>query len=132
MIRALGATVLAAHGLIHLIGFVVPWRLAVVDGFASRTTALGGVLALGDVGARMVGLAWLVLAIGFVVAAVATLRGVSWAAALTALLALASIVVSVLGLPETGAGIVVNLGILAALAWVAFGRGRTAAAVARA
>jgi len=132
MIRALGATVLAAHGLIHLIGFVVPWRLAVVDGFASRTTALGGVLALGDGGARMVGLAWLVLAIGFVVAAVATLRGVSWAAALTALLALASIVVSVLGLPETGAGIVVNLGILAALAWVAFGRGRTAAAVARA
>ena len=94
MIRALGAAVLAAHGLLHLIGFVVPWRIAVVDGFADRTTALGGVLALGDGGAR--------------------------------------ILVCVLGLPETGAGIVVNLGILAALAWAAFGRGRTAAAVARA
>lgn len=127
MIKALGAALLAGHGLIHLIGFVVPWRIAVMDGFAYRTTALGGAMALGDAGARVVGVAWLVLAIGFVVAAVATWRGASWAAAVTAVLAAASIIVCVLGLPETGAGIVVNIGILAVLAWAAYGRGRTPA-----
>lgn len=128
MTKALGVALLAAHGLIHLIGFVVPWRLAVVDGFAYRTTALGGAIALGDLGARLVGIAWLALAIGFVLAAVATWRGARWAGGLTAVLAIASIAVCVLGLPETVAGIAVNIGILAVLAWTAVGRGAAVAA----
>jgi hypothetical protein len=128
MIKALGAAVLAAHGLIGLIGFVVPWRLAVIDGFAYRTTALGGAIALGDAGARIVGVAWLVIAAGFVIAAVAIWRGARWAPGLTAVLAGASLAVSILGLPETAAGIVVNIGILAVLAWTAFGGGATVAA----
>lgn len=122
MIRTLAAAGLAGHGLIHLIGFLVPWRIAVIDGFAYRTTALGGVVALGETGARIVGVAWLALAIGFVIAAVSTWRGGSWSRALVAILAVASLAVSVIGLPETAAGIVVNLGILAVLVWVAFGR----------
>ena len=130
MTKALGAGLLAAHGLIHLIGFVVPWRIAVLDGFAYRTTALGGAIALGDTGARLIGLGWLALAIGFVVAAVATWRGASWAGVLIAALALASVVVCVLGLPETAIGIAVNIGILAVLAWAAVGRGAAAAASA--
>jgi hypothetical protein len=128
MTKALGAGLLAAHGLIHLIGFAVPWRIAVLDGFAYRTTALGGAIALGDTGARLVGLGWLALAIGFVVAAVATWRGASWARVLTAALALASVGVCVLGMPETAAGIVVNVSILAVLAWAAVGRGAASAA----
>jgi hypothetical protein len=32
------AGAIAAHGLIHLIGFVVPWQLAAVAGFPYRTT----------------------------------------------------------------------------------------------
>lgn len=128
MIKALGAALLAAHGLIHLIGFVVPWRIAAPDGFAYRTTALGAVIELGDAGARLVGVAWLVIAAGFVLAAVATWRGARWAAGITALLAIASIVVCALGLPETVAGIAVNLGILAVLAWAAVGRGAAVAA----
>jgi hypothetical protein len=128
MIRALGAAVLAAHGLIHVIGFVVPWRIAVVDGFAYRTTALGGIITLGDDGARLVGMAWLVLAVGLVVAAVATWRGMRLAGAATAVLAVGSIGVCVLGLPETVAGLAVNAGILAVLAWTTFGRAPAVAA----
>jgi predicted cation transporter len=126
MIKALGAAVLAAHGLIHLIGFVVPWRIAAVEGFPYRTTALDGILALGDTGTRLVGIAWLVLAIGFVVAAAATWRGEAWARALAAGLAAASIVVCGLGLPEAVAGVAVNIAILAVLAWTALGRGAAA------
>jgi hypothetical protein len=69
--------------------------------------------------------------IGLVVAGFATWRGASWAGVLTAAVALASVVVCVLGMPETAAGIagiVVNVGILAVLAWAAFGRGAAAAA----
>jgi hypothetical protein len=128
MNKALGAAVLAAHGLIHLIGFVVPWRIAAVDGFAHRTTALGGSIPLGDAGAQLVGVAWLVLAAGFVLASVATWRGAPWAPALTAVLAVASIVACVLGLPETVAGIALNAGILAVLARTALGRRSAGAA----
>ena len=32
MTRILAASLLAVHGLIHLIGFVVPWGIAQVDG----------------------------------------------------------------------------------------------------
>ena len=130
MIKALAAAGLAGHGLIHLIGFLVPWQIAVVDGFAYRTTALGGAIALGELGARLVGIAWLVLAIGFVIAAVAAARGAPWARVLTGILAVASLLVCVHGLPEPAAGIAVNLGILAALAWAAFGRGAVAASPA--
>jgi hypothetical protein len=125
MIRTLAAVLLAAHGLIHLIGFVVPWGIAQVEGFPYRTSALAGTLALGESGARLVGVVWLALAVGFVVAGVAVWRRAAWAAPLTAALAVGSIVVCTLGLPEAAFGIVVNLAILAALGWRAFARGST-------
>lgn len=127
IIRLAVAAVLAAHGLIHLIGFLVPWRIAEVEGFAYRTTALAGSVELGTTGAQVVGLAWLLIAVGFVVAAIGAWRRAAWALGLTAGLAIASLVVCVLGLPETVAGIVVNVAILAAVAWVTFLRGRAAA-----
>jgi predicted cation transporter len=125
MTRMLAAGLLAVHGLIHLIGFVVPWGIAQVEGFPYRTSALAGAVALGEPGARLVGVAWLVLAVGFVVAGVATWRREAWAAPLTAALAVASIVICTLGLPESVAGIVVNVAILAALGWIAVARGST-------
>jgi hypothetical protein len=125
MARTLAAALLAAHGLIHLIGFVVPWGITQVEGFPYRTSALAGAIALGEPGARLVGVVWLVLAVGFVVAGVATWRRVAWAAPLTAVLAIGSIVVCALGLPEAKLGIIVNVAILAALGWVAIARGST-------
>ncbi len=130
MIRIVAAVVAAGHGLIHLIGFVVPWGLAQVDGFPYRTTALGGAIALGDAGARVVGIAWLVCAVGFVVAGLGIWRRASWAIPLTAILAAVSIVLCALGLPEAGAGIVVNAAILAVAAWVALVRPRRRVAAA--
>ena len=123
MIQALAATLLVAHGLIHLIGFVVPWGIAEVEGFPNRTTVLGGAIALGDAGARLVGAGWLALAIGFVVAGAGASRAESRALAATAGLALASLVVCALGLPEAAAGFAVNVGILMVLGWVVVSRG---------
>lgn len=118
MLQLLAAVGLAAHGLIHLIGFVVPWRLASLEGFPYRTTALNGALELGEAGARLVGLGWLAVAVGFVVAAVGVWQGASWSLPLVAALALISLGLCILGLPEAAAGIVVNLVILAAVVLV--------------
>ena len=124
MLRIVAAALVAAHGLIHLIGFVVPWGISTVEGFPYRTTALGGAIALGDAGARAIGIVWLACAVGFVVAGLGVWRRVSWALPLTAALAVASIALCVLGLPESSAGIVVNGAILGAVAWVSFARPR--------
>ncbi len=66
MIQTIAAVLLAIHGIIHLIGFVTPWRIATLQGFIYKTTALNGALEVGDSGARLIGLVWLALAVGFV------------------------------------------------------------------
>lgn len=119
MIQLLVALGLAAHGLIHLIGFVVPWRLATLPDYPYRTTVLNGTLQVGDAGVRLLGLGWLGLAVGFVVAAVGVAQGTPWALPLVAALALVSLGFCILGLPEAAAGIVVNVVILGAVALIA-------------
>lgn len=118
MPQLLAALGLAAHGLIHLIGFVVPWRLATLPDFPYRATALNGALEVGDTGARLLGLGWLGLAVGFVVGAVGVGQGEPWALPLVGVLGLVSLGFCILGLPEAAAGIVVNLGILGAVGLV--------------
>ncbi len=125
------AVVLIAHGVIHLIGFVVPWQLASLEGFAYRTTLLGGTLDVGSAGARAVGVIWLLIAVGFVVAGIAVRRGDSWALNLTVALAFGSLVVCVLGLPDAAAGIAVNVAILGVAAYVVVSRRRPGRLAAR-
>lgn len=124
MLRVVAGSAVAAHGLIHCIGFVVPWGIASVAGFAYRTTALGGALAVGDTGVKVIGLAWLGCAVGFVVAGIGIWRLKAWAPPLTAALAAVSLAVCLLGLPETAAGIAVNIGILVAAAGVSLAGSR--------
>jgi hypothetical protein len=114
--RRIAAVVLVLHGLIHLIGFVVPWRLAQVEGFAYRTTAFGGAIELGESGTAVLGLAWLAVAVAFVLAAVRIWGARARAVPLVGVLSAASLVVCVAGLPETLAGVVVNISILGAVA----------------
>jgi hypothetical protein len=111
---ALGILMLL-HGIAHLPGFLGAWRLAALEGMPYKTTILAGRLDLGDAGIRLVGAVWLVLALGFVLAALATLagRGWWWPAALCA--ALGSLLLSALEWPEARIGVAVNLAILAAL-----------------
>jgi hypothetical protein len=112
------AGVLAIHGFIHLIGFVVPWRLATIEGFSYRTTALNGTFEIGDLGTRLVGLVWLGLVVGFLAAGAGVWRGEPWAVPFAASLAVLSLVVCVLGLPQAGAGVAINVAILGAIAYI--------------
>jgi hypothetical protein len=119
MIRRAAAMVLALHGVIHLIGFVSPWRIASLEALGYRTTVLGGALDIGDVGVRAIGLVWLGLIFGFGSAAFAVWHGKPWAIGLTGALATVSLIVCVAGLPETAAGIGIDVMILATVSSVA-------------
>jgi len=120
MTQIVAAVLLALHGVIHLIGFVTPWRIATLQGFTYQTTVLNGALEVGGSGARLIGLVWLALAIGFVAAGYGVWRGEPWALALTGILAAVSLVVCILGLPEAFAGIAINVIVLGVVAYIAF------------
>ncbi len=117
MLRTVVALVLAVHGLIHLIGFVVPWRITEVEGFTYTTTAVWGRIELGDAGARVLGVLWLPAAVAFVVAAYGIWQCAAWAVPLTAVTAVVSLALSVLGAPAAVAGIAINVVILAMIAY---------------
>ena len=96
---------LIAHGVAHLVGFVVPWK---------RTTILGGATDVGDAGARALGVVWLVAALAFVLLAGAVLAGWNVRVWTFATLSL-SIVLCVAGWPEARIGLVVNVVLLTVL-----------------
>lgn len=53
------AVFVAIHGIAHVVGFVVPWRLADLKGMPYSTRVLGDRIEVGDAGIRVVGLLWL-------------------------------------------------------------------------
>ncbi len=115
MIRTALALLMALHGVAHLVGFAVPWGLAHGDELTYKTTLLAGRLDVGDVGIRVVGLVWLVLAVAFVASAVGAFTQQPWWTGAATWTAVASLGMSLLSLPEARIGVPVNLLVLAAL-----------------
>lgn len=109
------ALLFVAHGVAHLPGFLTSWRLASLEGMAYKTTLLAGSVDVGDVGIRIVGVLWLLVAMGFIASGIGTALGVAGWGTLTAVVASFSLVLSVLEWPEARIGLVVNLVILAYL-----------------
>lgn len=110
------AVLMVLHAVAHLPGFLVPWRLASIPEMPYRTTVLAGRLDLGDGGMRMMGAAWLLAALTFVLAAAGAAGARGWWMPVAVAAAVVSLVLSVLGLPAARIGVAVNLVILAALA----------------
>lgn len=111
-VRTVAGVVLALHGAIHVIGFVLLWRIAELGDFTYDTaTPEAGTWA-----GRFVGIAWLVAALLFVVAGglLATGRA-SWRRP-----ALAGLIVStpalLVAVSEAAAGLVLNVALLVVLA----------------
>lgn len=116
MLRGLLGLALVVHGAIHLIGFVVPWRIAEIPGYAPGTTAVWGRLQLGDGGARVLGLAWLAAALAFAFAGVAVAIGAPSAVAIVGVATALSTMLCIAGSPAAVAGLVIDAGIFAVLA----------------
>lgn len=112
MIRMILTIVLIVHGLVHLIGFVVPWRLVTLADFEYTTTVLAGRVDIGAAGIRVFGLLWLLATVGYVVAGMGVFTVQPWWQTLTLGVTLLSLVICILGLPETVFGVLINLAIL--------------------
>ena len=125
MTRLAFATLLLLHGIVHVIGFVVPWQIATFPDFAYTTTAAWRSLELGDAGVRLVGLVMLALAVAFPVAAYGVRRRAGWALPLTGAVALTSLLACVLQSPAAVLGVVIDLAILGVVLGAVVARGGT-------
>ena len=113
--RSVLSVLFIIHGIAHLPGFLVPWRLAAPAEMPYTTTVLGGTADLGTVGIRVVSIVWLFAALAFVVAGVATfLDDAAWRT-LAVAATLASLALTVLGWPYSRIGLGLNLLLLAYL-----------------
>lgn len=107
--------VIAAHGLIHIMGFITQWRIATIEGLDYRATILHGRINLGSTGIRIEGLFWLPPIIGFVTSALGLVLGRSWWRRVLLVTTLFSLVICILGWPQTQLCVYVNFGSLAVL-----------------
>ena len=105
------------HGVAHVVGFVVPWRIVASSEVPYRTTLLG--VDIGHAGVRVLGLAWLLVSVLFVVLAVSVLRHEAWRHETLLGLMGVSVVLCLLGLPESRPGLLANasIGALLLLGW---------------
>jgi hypothetical protein len=88
--RFVFVTLLIGHGVAHIVGFVVPWKLMQMPEMPYRTTILGGMMDVGDAGIRLMGVLWLSIGLAFAVVAGGVAAGWNMRAAVFALLALSS------------------------------------------
>lgn len=106
------AVLMLAHAVAHLPGFLVGWQLRSFPEMPFRTTALGGLLDVGETGMRIVGLGWLTLSIGFAVIAIGALgRALWWSQAAYVAIGL-STMLCLAGWPDARLGLVANVVIL--------------------
>lgn len=107
---------LALHGAIHFLGFVVDWRLAQLQELPYRATVLAGHVALDTASIQIVGLLWLLAALSFMVVGVGLAWfGRPWRVPLASV-AIFSLVLCILGWPDSAFGALIDVAILAALA----------------
>jgi hypothetical protein len=99
---------LALHGIAHLVGFVRSWA-------PTRTTIIGDRIDLGAGGIKLVGVAWALIWLAFMFAAVGTIAGFpGWEAVAIAVTAV-SLVLCLLQLPDTKLGVAIDIALLALL-----------------
>lgn len=94
------------HGIAHLPGFLVDWKLWQTPEIPYRTALFGGVLEVGTTGTRILGAGWLIAALACFATGVAMFAGQPRASA-WAVVALSTFL-CILGLPETRMGLATN------------------------
>ena len=106
------AVILFGHGFAHLVGFVVPWRIATLKEMPYKTTVLADSINVGDMGIRVVGIAWLIVALAFGVSGIGVLAQAPWWLPLTMILAVFSFFLCIIGWPDSRIGVFINMAIV--------------------
>jgi len=108
--RIVAAIILLVHGISHLPGFEGPWKLSAR--FPYKTTILAGRLDVGDVGAKVVGVLWLLLVIDFAIVAWAAYVGAAWWPLGALVAASGSLLLCLVDWPETSVGVVIDVALI--------------------
>lgn len=108
------AVVLVLHGIAHLVGFAVPWRLTKGSQQAYKTTIIGG-RDVGPMGIRFIGIFYLALAVAFVAMAYGAFADASWWPQYTLFISGLSLFLCIVNWPDTKIGLVLNIIIIAYL-----------------
>jgi hypothetical protein len=116
LLYGLGA-VLLLHGAVHGLGAAAYLRLAEITGLPYKTTLLAGAWEVGPGGIRLFGVLWALAALGFVAAAAAWTAGAPGWQPLLLGVTFASLALTLLDFDVAFAGVVVNLALLAFLAF---------------
>ena len=103
---------LFGHGFAHLVGFVVAWRIARLEEMPYKTTLLAGAADVGHAGIRLVGILWLLGALAFAAAGVGLALSQPWWMPLTLWASGYSLVLCLLGWPDSKIGVPINVAIV--------------------
>jgi hypothetical protein len=114
--RIVLALFLLAHGVAHLVGFVSSFKLATLPELPYKTTIFSGRIDVGDAGVQVMGVLWLLTAVGFLVAAFAVATATDSATRLMLAAVIASLTLCVAGWPDARIGVAVNLSLILLLA----------------
>lgn len=104
---------LMIHGFCHLVGFVVPWKIATMKDEPYKTTLLSGAWDVGDAGIRIVGSLWLLTGLAFMASAIGEFTAWPTWRPLALGFAVFSLIICVFGLPGARIGILANALVLA-------------------
>lgn len=109
MLKIVVSTLFTLHGLVHLIGFFVNWKIIAVEDIPYSTTVLAHKIEVGSTGIRIVGLLWVVAAGLWIAAGIGLMALAPWWLAMTIVALLFSTVMCVLGWPEAKFGLLFNI-----------------------
>ena|SRR2546425_1156727 len=116
--RLIVGLILVAYGLAHTLGFVTPWRIGPGKRAPYNTTILNGLVDLGEIGIRAMGILWLVAALAFVAAGIGVIAASSWGGIVTLDAAMFSLILSIIGWPDSRVSVFINVAILTYLGLV--------------
>jgi hypothetical protein len=107
------AVLLALHGVAHFVGFLGPWGMA--GNVPVQTSLFAGRFQASDGTLKALGILWLLVGLTFIVCAIGELRHASWWSEVTLNAAVLSLLLSISSFPASKIGIPINVVIIATL-----------------
>jgi hypothetical protein len=117
--RIVFAIYLFIHGFSHLVGFIVPWKIAKLKDAPFTTQILAGAFDIGNTGIRIVGIFWLATAISFIILGLLVItQPTNWTKPVL-FTTVFSILLCIIGLPDSKIGLIAN-GLILIFLWLNF------------
>jgi hypothetical protein len=119
MALIIAGTFLALHGIAHAVGFTASWQVVTSPETPYMTALLNGSVVVGDAGARVFGVLWLLAAVCMMAAGVQVARGSPYARGSLVAATAFSLALCLAGLPASAIGLVIDIAILAVVGFLA-------------